>query len=50
MREEHDKYMLFTCLNGLAETRTNLSHWIEREIEKPERGKGFGVHLPEEEE
>lgn len=48
MKHEHSDYMLSLQMNDDAEERPNLSGWVVRKIQKPEKGKEFGLLLPEE--
>ncbi|PHZ09434.1 uncharacterized protein RHIMIDRAFT_240546 [Rhizopus microsporus ATCC 52813] len=48
MKHEHSDYMLSLQMNDDAEERPNLSGWVVQKIQKPEKGKEFGLLLPEE--
>ncbi|KAI9476437.1 MAG: hypothetical protein EXX96DRAFT_456868, partial [Benjaminiella poitrasii] len=47
MKEEHEDHLVMKKVDPEVPARTNLSTLIEREIQKPVKGRKYGVFLPE---
>ncbi|RCH83248.1 hypothetical protein CU098_007420, partial [Rhizopus stolonifer] len=48
MREEHDSYEIQRMLEGSSSSRLSLVEMVSTEIQKPVKGEGYGILLPEE--
>ncbi|OBZ85223.1 hypothetical protein A0J61_06719 [Choanephora cucurbitarum] len=48
MKEEHEEYLLQKVLSNEAESRTSLSTLLKLDIQKPVKGPGYSLLLPEE--
>ena len=48
MKEEHEEYLLQKVLSNEAESRTPLSTLLKLDIQKPVKGPGYSLLLPEE--
>ncbi|CEI86246.1 hypothetical protein RMCBS344292_00689 [Rhizopus microsporus] len=48
MKEEHDSYETQRMLEGSSSSRLSLVEMVNIEIQKPVKGEGYGILLPEE--
>lgn len=48
MKEEHEEYSLQKILSSGAESRTSLSTLLKLDIQKPVKGSGYNLLLPDE--
>lgn len=48
MKEEHDNYEIQRMLEGSSSSRLSLVEMVSTEIQKPVKGEGYGILLPEE--
>lgn len=48
MRKEHDSYMVSPELSDEHEERESLTSFVSKANQKPVRGNGYGLLLPEE--
>lgn len=48
MKEEHEEYSLQKVLLSASESRTSLSTLLKLDIQKPVKGSGYNLLLPEE--
>lgn len=48
MRKEHDDYMILAEFSDEHEERDRLASFVSKAIQKPARGSGYGLLLPEE--
>ncbi|CAO3667671.1 unnamed protein product [Rhizopus stolonifer] len=48
MKEEHDSYEIQRMLEGNSSSRFSLVEMVSTEIQKPVKGEGYGILLPEE--
>lgn len=46
MKAEHDEYLIMKQFNPDMEPRTNLSTFVEQEIQKSVKGSKYGVLIP----
>ncbi|KAI7905314.1 uncharacterized protein BX663DRAFT_541498 [Cokeromyces recurvatus] len=47
MKEEHDSYEIQRMLKGSSSSRLSLVEMVNTEIQKPVKGEGYGILLPE---
>lgn len=48
MKEEHDSYEVQRMLKGSSSSHLSLVEMVSIEIQKPVKGEGYGILLPEE--
>lgn len=48
MKEEHNNYEVQRMLGGSSRSRLSLVEMVSTEIQKPVKGEGYGILLPEE--